>query len=134
MRSAVARAELPVRRLLVVGNETAAGPMVEEAVRFRAAAGPVSVLVVCPGGSRERVEAAVARIAGAGVEARGAIGAADPVQAMEDALRFFRADEIVISTHPYGRSRWLDDDVVGQASERFRLPLLHVAGEEPQAM
>src|SRR5207253_3136112 len=37
MRSAAARAELPVRRLLVVGNETAAGPMVEEAVRFRAA-------------------------------------------------------------------------------------------------
>src|SRR3954453_6633464 len=127
MRSAAARAELPVRRLLVVGNETLGGPLVEEAVRFAAAAGPVSVLVVAPGGAQERVEAAVAALAGARVEARGAVGPADPVQAMEDALRFFRADEIVVSTRPYGESRWRAEDVVGRAGERFRLPLLHVA-------
>ena len=124
MRSAAARAELPLRRLLVVGNETVVGPAVEEAVRFAAAAGPVSVLVVCPGGDQDRVDAALARLTG--IEARGVVGRPDPLQALEDALRFFRADEIVVSTRPYGTSRWLDEDLVGRAWERFRLPLVHV--------
>jgi hypothetical protein len=112
--------------LLVVGNETVAGPAVEEAVRFAAAAGPVSVLVVCPGGDQERADAAVARIADVVGDARGVVGRADPLQALEDALRFFPADEIVVSTFPFGSSRWLDEDLVGRAWERFRLPLVHV--------
>nr|MBA2298579.1 hypothetical protein [Actinomycetota bacterium] len=47
-------------------------------------------------------------------------------QAIEDALRTFGADEIVISTHPEGRSRWLERDVVSQAMERFDVPITHV--------
>jgi hypothetical protein len=135
VRSATARVEQPVRSLLVVG-ETIAGPAVEEAVRFAAAAGPVRALVLSAGGGAtgaRRVEAAVTRLREAGVEARGAVGAADPLQAMEDALRFFPADEIVISTRPHGHSRWLDRDVAGRAWERFRLPLVHAVGEADQA-
>ena len=45
---------------------------------------------------------------------------------MEDALRTFGADEIVISTHPEGRSHWLERDVVGAARERFAVPITHV--------
>ena len=59
-------------------------------------------------------------------------GRADPIEAIADALRFFRADEILVSTRPYGESRWIEEDVVGRAWERFRLPLLHVV--EDQAM
>ena len=45
---------------------------------------------------------------------------------MEDALRLFPADEVIISTHPPGRSNWLEHDVVNRAQERFDLPVTHV--------
>ena len=56
----------------------------------------------------------------------GAVGDGDPLQAIEDALRTFGADEIVISTHPEGRSNWLERDVVGAARDRFGVPITHV--------
>ena len=45
---------------------------------------------------------------------------------MEDALRTFGADEIIISTHPPGRSNWLERGVVEKARERFPVPITHV--------
>ena len=60
------------------------------------------------------------------IEARGEVGDGDPLQAIEDALRTFGADEIVISTHPAGRSNWLERGVVGAARERFDVPVTHV--------
>ena len=35
-------------------------------------------------------------------------------------------DEIIISTHPEGRSNWLERGVVTSARERFAVPLTHV--------
>ena len=46
--------------------------------------------------------------------------------AIEDALRVFPADEIVISTHPPDRSRWLEHGVVDTAREQIDLPITHV--------
>ena len=45
---------------------------------------------------------------------------------MEDALRLFGADEIIISTHPEGRSHWLEKGIVEGARERFAVPITHV--------
>jgi hypothetical protein len=61
-----------------------------------------------------------------GLDARGEIGDGDPIQAIEDALRTFRPDELIISTHPEGRSHWLERGVVERARERFALPVTHV--------
>ena len=58
--------------------------------------------------------------------ARGEIGDGDPLQALEDALRTFPADEIVVSTHPPGRSNWLEQGVVENARMRFDVPVTHV--------
>ena len=38
----------------------------------------------------------------------------------------FPADEIVVSTHPPGRSNWLEHGIVERAGERFDLPITHV--------
>ena len=54
------------------------------------------------------------------------MGDADPLQAIEDALRTFGADVIIISTHPEGRSNWLERGVVSTARERFAVPIEHV--------
>ena len=67
-----------------------------------------------------------ARLREDGIQAQGEVGDGDPLQAMEDALRTFGADEIVISTHPEGRSNWLERNVVGAARERFDVPITHV--------
>jgi hypothetical protein len=45
---------------------------------------------------------------------------------MEDALRTFGADEIILSTHPEGRSHWLERGVVEAARARFAVPITHV--------
>ena len=58
--------------------------------------------------------------------ARGEVGDADPLQAIEDSLRTFGADEIIISTHPEGRSNWLEKGVVSGAKQRFTVPITHV--------
>ena len=101
------------------------------------------VLVVCPAlnsqvrtwasdedgarsAAQERLDASLARLRQDGVQAQGEVGDGDPLQAIEDALRTFGADEIVISTHPEGRSNWLERNVVGGARERFDLPITHV--------
>ena len=101
------------------------------------------VLVVCPAlnsplktwasdedaareAAQQRLDATLARLAASGVQARGEVGDGDPLQAIDDALRTFGADEIVISTHPEGRSHWLERGVVNAARERFPVPISHV--------
>jgi hypothetical protein len=101
------------------------------------------VLVVCPAlnsqvrhwasdedaaraAAQRRLDASLARLRELGVHARGEVGDGDPLQAMEDALRTFGADEIVISTHPEGRSNWLERGVVTAARERFEVSITHV--------
>ena len=76
--------------------------------------------------ARERLERSLERLREAGFDADGTLGDSEPVQAIEDALRTFGADEIVISTHPEGRSHWLERGVVEAARARFDVPITHV--------
>jgi len=129
-------------RILVVANETVAGQALRGEIVRRAREGS-DVLVVCPAlnspirywasdedGARaeaeRRLTASLGALSSSGVEARGEVGDADPLQAMDDALRTFGADEIVISTHPPGRSNWLEKGVIDRARERYPVPITHV--------
>jgi hypothetical protein len=131
------------RRILVVANETVAGRELLEELRRLTAGGETDVLVVAPAlnsrlrylfadvdEAREQAEQRLTRslelLRASGVAARGAVGDSDPVQAIDDALREFGADEIVISTHPPERSNWLEKKTVERARQRFDLPITHV--------
>jgi hypothetical protein len=131
------------RRILVVANETVGGRTLLTAIMEKSLDAREEVLVVTPAlnsplrhwvsdedsaraAAQERLDASLARLAEAGVQARGEVGDGDPLQAMEDALRTFGADEIIISTHPEGRSNWLERGVVEKARERFAVPITHV--------
>jgi hypothetical protein len=131
------------RRLLVVANETVGGETLRDCIRERTEGYRGRVLVVSPalnsplkhwmsdddaarGAAQERLDRSLERLREAGVEASGEIGDGEPLQAMEDALRTFGADEIIISTHPEGRSHWLERGVVDNARERFPVPITHV--------
>jgi nucleotide-binding universal stress UspA family protein len=130
-------------RILVVANETVAGEALREAVLETVAGRRANVLVVCPAlnsklrhwtsdedqaraAAEERLGRSIEELEKHGIPARGEVGDADPVQAIEDALRTFGPDLIVISTHPPGRSNWLEHGVVTSARERFAMPIRHV--------
>jgi hypothetical protein len=130
-------------RILVVANETVGGPELLEQVRAHAGGQHARVLVVSPAlntplktwtsdedgaraAAQERLDASLVSMRSAGLDATGEIGDGDPVQAIEDALRTFRPDELIVSTHPEGRSQWLERGVIERARERFELPLTHV--------
>ena len=132
-----------VRRILVVANETVGGGPLREEIRRRSEGHEEEVLVICPAlnsplkhwasdedgaraAAQKRLDRSLERLRAAGVDAKGEVGDAEPLQAMEDALRLFGADEIVISTHPEGRSHWLERGIVEAARERFAVPVTHV--------
>ncbi len=131
------------QRILVVANETVGGEELISLLRGKAIDTDADVLLVCPAlntkvrtwtsdvdparaDAQARLDASLARLEQAGVRARGDIGDGDPLQALEDALREFPADEIVVSTHPEGRSHWLEQGVVVDARQRFDVPVTHV--------
>jgi hypothetical protein len=135
--------EHSAHRILVIANETVGGRVLIEELIRRAGGREAEILVVAPAlnsqlrhwvsdddqaraAAQERVQASVARLAETGLAVRGEIGDSEPLQAMEDALRTFGADEIVISTHPVGRSHWLEQGLVQKARERFPVPITHV--------
>jgi hypothetical protein len=55
-----------------------------------------------------------------------AVGDSDPVQAIEDALRLFPADEVLVVARPGDEASWLEQDVAADASERFGVPVTHL--------
>jgi hypothetical protein len=133
------------RRIVVIANETCAGAGVVDEVVYRASGSPAEVLVVAPAltSSRlshwmsadmeartaraaERLERSVEALQAAGLSARGEVGDGDPLQALDDAIRSFNPDEVIISTHPPARSTWLERRVVQQAREKFSLPITHI--------
>jgi hypothetical protein len=131
------------RRILVVANETVAAGALREEIRRHVDVAGTEILVVCPAlnsrmrrwlsdedGARakaeERLIESLSALAEVGIEGQGVVGDSDPVQAIEDALCTFAADELIISTHPRGRSNWLEKDVVNRAFLRFQLPITHV--------
>jgi hypothetical protein len=131
-------------RLLVVANETVGGGALLEEVQDRCRDRRCEILVITPALAssrashwasdvdeaielaRQRMELSLIAIGELGLKAKGEIGDSDPNVAIEDALRVFPADEIVISTHPPERSRWLEHGVVERAREQIDLPITHV--------
>jgi hypothetical protein len=131
------------RRLLVIANETVGGSDLLNRIRELSEGANTEVLVVSPAlntklrhlasdedparaQARERLDRSLQRLDQEGIEAHGEVGDGDPLQAIEDALRTFGADQILISTHPEGRSNWLERGVVTGARERFAVPIQHV--------
>jgi hypothetical protein len=131
------------RRILVIANRTCPCPALADAVAARAGDPPAEVLVIAPAlnarlrhwlsdvdpaiaAARERLDRAVANLHERGIVARGSVGDSDPLLAIEDALASFRATEIVVSTHPPGRSNWLEKNLPDRATKRFDLPITHV--------
>jgi hypothetical protein len=116
-------------RVLVVAHKTAATPTLIEAVRERAARGPVAftLLVPNPAHGLHRVidpedqgpnegeqilELALPLLEqAAGARVEGMVGVASALDAVQDALNLHGFDEVILSTLPARVSRWLHLDL-----------------------
>ena len=135
------------RRILVIANETAESLVLRDAIQANLVRGrSAEVVVVAPmlnsrlrhwlsdekaarAAAEWRLDRCIVSLAAVGIEGVGCLGDADPLQAIADALRRFRPDVIVVSTHPEHRSNWLSRGIVGRAERRFGLPVVHVVVE-----
>src|SRR5215207_8275080 len=141
----VIRRDDTVYRVLVLANETVGGRALLAEIQNRCKGRNSEILVVVPAltstplehwasdvdraldEARQRLDASLAAMESLGLRARGHVGDHhEPNASLEDALRDFPADEIVISTHPPERSRWLERGVVARAREEVPLPITHV--------
>jgi GABA permease len=133
----------PTSKILVIANLTCPCPTLIDEVARRATETPSDVLVVAPAlnsrlrhwvsdvddavaRARDRVELAVGELCERGVLACGAVGDPDPMSAIADALANYPATEILIATHPPGRSNWLERGLVENARARFDIPITHL--------
>ena len=135
------RASDASHRLLVVANETLRGEELRHELGRRDQDLVVRVVApVLPSRShyvasdidgelaeaRARLDDTLAWARDAGLAATGRVSDATPLMAIEDELRSFPADELLISTHPPRRSRWLESRLVERAREQLEIPVTHV--------
>jgi hypothetical protein len=134
------------REVLVVANETVAGRSLLDALRKRAAEGPIRVTVLCPvnhpregyvvyedtrrAAAGRRLDRTLELLHGDGISAYGLVVDADPVSAVKDAIAQLEPAEIIVSTHPEQKSGWLRRSVVDRIRDAAgRIPVEHVVLE-----
>src|SRR3954471_4773936 len=111
-------------RTLVVANQTVGGEPLIALLKGKAAESRHRFIVIAPqggagdaGDANERLAQTLQRLEDEGLMAIGQVSEADPFTAIQNALRFYAVDEIVISTLPATRSGWLRSDLI----ERVRV-------------
>jgi len=129
--------------VLVVAHQTAATPGLLEAVRERAQRNPAKFHLVVPRmphgmhkvvdpeeTGEDDAQLVLSEVLpklseAAGTEVTGALGDAEPLSAIQDAVNLGHYDEIIISTLPRRISRWLKLDLVSK-TKGLGLPVTHV--------
>ena len=128
--------------VLVIADDTCNADALQAAVSARAAGKAIEAFVVAPAlGSRmsrwtgderayeaatEHLDATLRALVAAGVEARGKVGSHDPIQAADDGLREFPADELVLAVHTGPDANRLEDGLADLVRERYDLPVTTV--------
>ena len=137
-------------RVLVIANRTLGSDALRDELRSRTASG-AELHVVAPivtsrvhyiasdvdselEEARGRLADAMAWCEDQGFDVTGKVG--DPMTAfaaIEDELRAFAADEVLISTYPRGRSNWLETGIIERLREELEIPVTHVVAGGAQA-
>lgn len=129
-----------VTRTLVVANQTVGGRDLIEKLEELAEEGPRRFIVICPQPEEGGEGAAAGRLAQTlkvledeGIEAIGQVAHPDPFTAVQNALRFFGIDEVVISTFPEARSGWMRADLIERVRQSTDKPVHHVMSAAEEA-
>ena len=136
-----------VYRPLVIVDAGGAAPAVREQLVRSAAGRSAAAFVVAPAVASRldwvtgdqaaydramaELDATVAALEAAGIEAQGHIGAQDPLQAAADGLREFPAEAIVVVTSAGNEASWLEEGLIAKLQEQAPVPVTHVIVDEP---
>jgi hypothetical protein len=129
-------------RLLVVANEALAGSELRELI-LRHGREHVEVDVLAPvlashihyavsdidrelAEARRRLERSLAWARAQKIVARGEVGDPNPATALEDELRTFTADEVIVVTHPRDRETWQERGELARLRRELDVPVTHV--------
>jgi hypothetical protein len=132
---------LGTRRVLVVANETLAGDELGE--RILRTDEPVELDVLAPvltsglhyamsdfdkelSAAQIRLQRSLSWANQHGISARGAVGDPNPTSALEDQLRDFGADEVIVVTHPRERETWQEHGELERLRRELDVPVTHV--------
>jgi hypothetical protein len=125
--------------VLVVANLTAGSQHLLDALKARAERSPIRITLVMPaqgpglGGKeavRDRLEEALAGMRAAGLEADGAIGDADPMEAVAECFDPAKHDEAIVCTLPGRSSKWLQYDFPHRVARFTGVPVTHVVADD----
>jgi hypothetical protein len=118
-------------RILIVANRTAATPVLVDEVGRRARAAPCTFALLIPDAPDRKAADWTLDVAipllerEAQVKVRGLVGGPDPFDSVQSAVREGDFDEIIVSTLPKKRSKWLRRNLIRQV-EGLGLPVTAV--------
>ncbi len=128
-------------KLLVLTTEPISADQLRAALPAEADPSDAEVMVIAPAlhenalrfwvsdadeaiGKARAVESeTIDQLGDAGISASADTGESDPLEAVEDALRTFEADRIVIFSHPRDEQLYREDVDDSQLRERFGIPV-----------
>jgi hypothetical protein len=132
------------RHLLVVTDDACTAQDLRDAVALHSDGRPSEVLVVAPAFSSRldrltgdqsaydeatlRLNATLGALTELGVEAHGRLGSHDPIQATDEALREFPAEEILFALQHGASSKPPEEDIVEIARKRYDVAVTTLAG------
>lgn len=142
---AAAHVDDGVHRVLLIADDTCAPEKLGAAIAAHGDGDRTAVHVIAPAlGSRtarwtgdehayanakQHLGETLKALADLHVDADGHVGPHDPLQAADDGLREFAADEVVFAVHPAGDANWLESGVVDAARTRYPIPVSELAVE-----
>jgi hypothetical protein len=135
-----------VSHILVVANETVAGPALIDAIKRRAAEEKVGlVTVLAPvsvpragyvvyedtrrAAAGRRLDRTLASLRAAGIAAHGLVVESDPADAVRDSFAMLdpKPTEVILSTHPVEKSGWIRRNVVDRVRKAAGdIPVEHI--------
>ena len=125
--------------MLVIADESCVDPGFPAKIAAHANGRTIEALVIAPAigswlgrwtndesahvDARKHLDDTVTALARAGITAMGETGADDPIQATDDGLREFAANEIVFVTKPGTNTDWVEEGVIETATKRYSIPV-----------
>jgi hypothetical protein len=125
--------------VLVVANLTANSQHLLDALKARAKRSPIRITLVMPAQGpglsgrdavRARLDEALEGMRAAGLEAEGAIGDADPMEAVAECFDPSRHDEAIVCTLPGRSSKWLQYDFPHRVARFTGVSVTHVVADD----
>ena len=127
--------EEPVRHVLVVASRTIGGRPLIDALERRSSSSPHRFTVIVPPtdaddeDAQTRLDATLDELRRAGLQVTGYVTEPDPFRSVMNTLAHHPADEIIISTLPSQKSRWMRGDLIGKVRKASGRPVEHVVSD-----